>query len=454
METITYQNIKIEGAPIKKITKLEISNAINSYGEVHLSGEVELAEGDSFVNRADESTCITIETSASGQPPVLFKGVVESTSISKFAEYAVLNIVLRATASKLNLRKEKRSFQNTGNTYEEVLNKVLDGKAKLQMNVSDKAVGKLVVQYNETAWEFTLRMASEFGAPLCSNVETDLPVLTIGVPKTGRSYSLSDVEYEFSDVGMKTSTMQGDTSMSGIATRQFVTLGDTINYGGQTQQVQRYTATLRDGILMIYIGAAPDTGFSQVPITNTQVSGKMFLGEVKAVKRDTVQVHLLDIDAEYDAGGTLWLPYSTAYSSSDGSGFYCMPQEGDRVRVFFPSDNEKDAFAASSVNVSPLDNTLHKKWRSPAGKEILLTEGGIFITCNDQKVFINLEDEAGISICSDKDINICSNNNILVYAQNLLKIQSEEKILLSTGTSYIDMTSTSIEMGANNVVIK
>ena len=127
---------------------------------------------------------------------------------------------------------------------------------------------------------------------------------------------------------------------------------------------------------------------------------------------------------------------------------------GDKVRVFFPSDSEKDAFAASSVNVSPLDNTLHKKWRSPAGKEILLTEGGIFITCKDQKVFINLEDEAGISICSNKDINICSNNNILVYAQNLLKIQSEEKILLSTGTSYIDMTKASIEMGAENVVIK
>ena len=454
METITYQNIKILGAPIRKLTKLEITNAINSYGTVHLSGEVEIADGDAFVNRADENTCITIGTSASGQPATLFKGVVQSASMSKYAEYAILNIVLRATVSKLNLRKEKRSFQNTGSTYEEILNKVLDGKATLQMNVSDKSVGRLVVQYNETPWEFALRMASEFGAPLCSNAETDMPVLTVGVPKTGKSYTLSDVEYEFSDVSMKDSAMQGDMSKSGIATRQFVTLGDTINYGGQTEQVQSYNASLRDGILMVYIGSAPSTGFSQRPKANTQVSGKMFLGEVKAVKKDMVQVHLLDIDAEYDEGGNLWLPYSTAYSSSDGSGFYCMPQVGDKVRVFFPSDSEKDAFAASSVNVSPLDNTLHKKWRSPAGKEILLTEGGIFITCKDQKVFINLEDEAGISICSNKDINICSNNNILVYAQNLLKIQSEEKILLSTGTSYIDMTKASIEMGAENVVIK
>lgn len=453
MQTITYQNIKVEGAPIRKITRLEISNSINTYGRVQLSGEVELGVGASFVNRADESTFVTIRTTAAGQPSVLFKGVVESAGISKYADYAILNIELRATASRLNLRKEKRSFQNTGSTYEEIIEKALKGKAKLRMNVSDKAVGRMVLQYNETAWEFTARMASEFGAPLCANMETEVPVLTIGVPETGRKYNLSDVEYEFSDAGMQSSSM-GEAARSGIATRQFVVLGDTIKYGGQTQQVRQYTASLKDGILMTYIGAASDTGFAQIPMANSQVSGKMFLGEVKAVQRDMVQVHLVDIDSEYDSGGNLWLPYSTAYSSSDGSGFYCMPQEGDQVRVFFPSDNEKDAFAASSVNVSPLDNPLHKKWRSPAGKEILLTEGGIFITCNEQKVFINLEDESGISICSNKDINICSDNNILVYAQNYLKLQSENKILLSTGTSYIDITKKSIEMGANSVVIK
>lgn len=454
MEAITYQNIKIEGTPIRKITSLEITNGINNYGTARLTGEVQIADGDSFVNRADETTCVTIGTSAEGQPSVLFVGLVETASISKYADYAILSIVLRATASRLNLRKENRSFQNTASTYGEIINKVLDGKATLRMNVTDKPIGRLVMQYNETPWEFTMRMASEFGAPLSCNVDTELPELTIGVPKTGNSYDLSDVEYEFADAGLKDVSVQGDMSSSGIAARQFVMLGDSISYGGQTQQVQRYSATLRDGILTDCVGIASGSGFTQAPIANKQVSGKMFLGEVKAVQKDQVQVHLVDIDNEYDSGGNLWLPYSTAYSSGDGSGFYCMPQEGDKVRVFFPSDNEKDAFAASSVNVSPLDNPLHKKWRSPAGKEILLTEGGIFITCKDQKIFINLEDDAGISICADKDINICSNNNILVYAQNYLKIQSEEKILLSTGSSYIDMTKSSIEMGASNVVIK
>ena len=145
--------------------------------------------------------------------------------------------------------------------------------------------------------------------------------------------------------------------------------------------------------------------------------------------------------------------YSTAYSSSDGSGFYCMPAEGDTVRVFFPSDNEKDAFAASSVNVSPLDNPKHKKWRSPAGKEILLTEEGMYITCKEGKIFINLEDENGITIFSDKDINVNSMSNMTLYAKGNIKLQSDTKILVSTGESYIDITSELIQMGATQILI-
>lgn len=463
METITYLNLKVEGAPVKRVTSLTISNAANSYGMVQLSGEVEQTDGENFANRADENTFVTIRTEAAGQPPILFMGVVESVSVSKSSEYALLNIILRASASKLNTKKEHRSFQNTGSTYEEVINKALGGKAGLQMNVSDKPISRLIVQYNETAWEFALRMASEFGAPLCANVETQVPQLTVGVPETGNTYQLSDVEYDFStnanayekmNSNSSQSYMQEDFSSTGITTTQYVMLGDTIIYGGQTQQVQQFSATLKDGILKTNICSSAKTGFTQPMQPNSQVSGKMFLGKVQAVEKDKVQVHLVDIDEEYDSGGNLWLPYSTAYSSSDGSGFYCMPQEGDSVRVFFPSDNEKDAFCASSVNVSPLDNPKHKKWRSPAGKEILFTENGLFITCNEKRIYINLEDENGISICADKDINICSNNNILLYAQNTLQVQSENKILLSTGTSYIDITEESIQLGAKNVVIK
>ena len=98
----------------------------------------------------------------------------------------------------------------------------------------------------------------------------------------------------------------------------------------------------------------------------------MYTGIVQAVQKDQVQVHLVDIDSEYDGAGNVWLPYSTAYSSSDGSGFYCMPAEGDQVRVFFPGSDEGKAFAASSVSVNSAPDVTDKQWRGPEGKQILM----------------------------------------------------------------------------------
>lgn len=450
METITYLNLKVEGTPITKVTHLEIRNAMNKYGSATITGEVSIAEGEAFVSRAEGTTEVKVTTTASGQPPLLFLGVVDSASISKKADYAMLTVNLKATVSKLDIQKNNRSYQNSGSTYEEVINKALAGKARLVMQVSDKSIGQMIMQYQETPWEFASRMASMFGAPISANITSEIPIITIGVPKGGKSYNLPDVEY------MSASEREDANGVSGtgILTTQYMELGDKVSYGGISGQVGQVHATISDGTLRTTISIAKKEQFGQKAHYNQTVSGRMLKGVVKGVEKDKVQVHLVDIDASYDDGGNLWLPYSTAYSSSDGSGFYCMPQEGDEVRVFFPSDNEKDAFAASSTNTSPLDNPQHKKWRSPSGKEILLTEGGLFITCKGEKIFINLEDENGITISSDKDINVMTVNNMLLYAQKQLTVQAEKKILISTGSSYIDMTPEEIQMAGTRVMIK
>lgn len=448
METITYQNLKVEGTPIRKVTDLVIDHGMNTYGTAMVTGEVSIAEGEAFTSRADGTTQVKITTTASGQPSVLFVGIVDNAAVSKMADYALLTVALKATAYRLDMQKNNKSYQNLASTYEEVISKAIDGKAAVDMQVSDKATGQLIMQYQETPWEFAGRMASQLGVPICANVTTDKPVITIGVPKGTKSYALPDVEYvSMAEAG-------SNVSGTGISTMQYMELGDTIIYGGSSGQAGHIHATLKDGILRTMVSAAKKQSFAQAVRYNQAAAGRMFKGKVQAVEKDKVQVHLVDIDESYDGGGNLWLPYSTAYSSSDGSGFYCMPKEGDEVRVFFPSDNEKDAFAASSVNVSPLDNPKDKKWRSPAGKEILLTEGGIYITCKGEKIYINLEDENGITISSDKDINVMTVNNMLLYAQKQLTVQAENKILLSTGSSYIDMTPEEIQMAGKKILIK
>lgn len=454
METITYLNLKVEGTPITKVLKLDIENGVDTYGKAYVEGEVDYTEGNQYIQRAQAQTQVTISTSAVGQPQKLFVGIISSAKVRKENEYAVLQIALDATAATLNKEKQNASFQKTGSTYEEIVTKSMKGKAIIDMQASDHAIGSLIMQYDETPWKFAKRMASTLGAPICANIDTEIPTVTIGIPNTGKNYELSDVEYGYESDGEKINTI--------ITSNQAVQIGDKVSYGGSSDVVKQYKSNMQGGVLKTTVYIIPEaeaTGMnsgkadSKKQITNTQAAGKMFSGIVQEVKLDKVKVHLTDIDSSFDASGDFWFPYSTAYSSSDGSGFYCMPAQGDTVRVFFPSDNEKDAFAASSVNVSPLDNPKHKKWRSPAGKEILLTEEGMFITCKEEKIFINLEDEYGITIYSDKDINVNSMTNMTLYAKEGITLQSDTKILVSTGESYIDITSQLIQMGATQILI-
>ena len=464
MDTITYLNLKVEGAPINKILQLSIKHSLNEHGTALIAGEVDYNTASDYLDRIDETTCVTISTTAQGQPSVLFFGVVSDAGVSYQSEYAILTMELKSTSSKLDMKKNNKSFQNTASTYEDILNQVFKQDANVIMEVSDKPIGSLIVQYNETNWEFAKRMASVFSAPLIANLNTKIPNLTIGIPNSGKNYKLEDTEYSYGTNGLENQIMQlsgalsetaasGDFSGISIRSAQYMFIGDVVNYGGKIEKVKGIFSQLDKGILVTTLYTGKDKGFSRPIIKNQQSSGKMFTGMVKAIKKDKVQVFLTDIDSEYDSSGDFWFPYSTAYSSSDGSGFYCMPEEGDTVRVFFPSSNEGEAFAASSVNVSPLDNPKHKKWRTPGGKEILLTEEGMYITCKENKIFINLVDETGITIYSEKDINICSKSNLSITSNNNLTIQAENNVLINTDNSYIDVKKDKIEIGADNLKI-
>lgn len=166
-------------------------------------------------------------------------------------------------------------------------------------------------------------------------------------------------------------------------------------------------------------------------------------------------MHLVDIDQEYDADGDVWLPYSTAYSSGDGSGFYCMPAVDDMVRVFFPGSDEGKGFAASSVSVNTGADVTDKQWTGPGGKQILLTKEGIYITTNasDSRIFINLTDDNGITISSNKNINICAKKNLSIVSNDRISINAENDIYISSAESFIDIRPDKIELGAENVII-
>ena len=129
-----------------------------------------------------------------------------------------------------------------------------------------------------------------------------------------------------------------------------------------------------------------------------------------------------------------------------------MPEVGDTVRVFFPSGNEGQAFAASSTPRFMGQSPKDKVWMAH-GKCIQLTENGIRISCDGEEAFIDLSPENGIIISSKRDLTVNAAGEILVQATTI-NLVADEKISLGTDRAFIDITNDTITFLGNEVVVE
>lgn len=462
MSAITYDTIKIVGVPYSKLLSLEIVHFPNQHGTAKMTGLIPYADAMEFTQRVDETFAIDITTSAEGQPSQLFYGLVTNLVHERQNDYAFVTIEAKTTSVSLDVAPVNKTYQRTTMTYGQVLSNMIGGRGTITVTATDKQTGAFIIQCNETDWQFTIRMASALKSPACASITAKKPFIYIGPPPASRSRAITAVEY---DTGKEVSEFSRFSAVAGggamssdfggdvVTSFDYAYIGDSISLNGSTLYVRGVQACLEDGTLVCRYTIGRKSSFAAMPIANTQAAGKIMTGIVQNVEKDKVQVFFNSIDSSYDGGGDWWFPYSTSYSSQDGSGWYSMPAAGDEVRVFFPSGNEGEAFAACSIQINPGERVTDKIWSGPNGKKILLTEDGLMIIGKEAKLFINLMDSTGIEIISDKNITITSACNVNIQAGDTVNVLAENHILLGTQASYVDIRKEGITMSSENIIL-
>jgi len=182
---------------------------------------------------------------------------------------------------------------------------------------------------------------------------------------------------------------------------------------------------------------------------------------VLSVAKDTVKV-CIGVDGSQEKGTARWFPYSTVYSSPDGTGWYCMPEENDKVRLYFPNEKENDAYLISSIHLGaesagasstggkpiPRSNPDNKSIMNKYNKQIELTPTSITLT-NNNGMIIKLDDEEGISIVSNKDVIIQSKENLTISSLNeSMTVEAAESIELIQGATKITLKDDIVVEGA------
>jgi hypothetical protein len=297
-------------------------------------------------------------------------------------------------------------------------------------------------------------MASPYNAPLVPDASMGYPAVYFGIPKRKEWGELPECKYsitkeldEYRDISENyfDGLAESDFLRYILESEKIMSIGDLVTFQGRKLNIKSVTRTIKKSLLHNQYIISNEKGMKQKTIYNEKISGMSINGTVIDRKNDLVKIWF-DIDPVQDREKACSFFFSTSYTSGGNAGFYCMPELYEKVRVYFPTDKEAEALAQSSVR-KPFEESKNrgdpdiKYLRTKAGKELRLYPGGILLSAEDGKTFMDLKDlshgegsgeTVAIKIMSlDHDIKFMTRKNIVFEAGESIGVSAGEKIVIA-----------------------
>lgn len=344
------------------------------------TGEHTLMTISGLLEAGNDGKTVTIATEMDirifrdGFDKVLFQGVISyvdikiETANSSPSEYMVLKAM--SYSCFFDQRRMNRTFQKKTETYDAVVNLIAENYPDYGIIIAPELSGKflntLTLQYQETDWGFFKRLASRHHLPIVSSHTTKGAKLFFGPAWSSNRYIIADDESDWVEeiseaAGKERPAFEGFRWSTEKSEMAAMDIGDMIQYKGIDFYVKSVELYVRNfGIQHQYVFGTKDS-FLISEISNTLVTGLSLPGSIKDVSGNQVQVNL-DIDAL--AGDDCWFSYATFYSM-----FYCMPEKGDRVYLYFPEAREDSAFVLTSVRVTAQGKSSSSQSKAIEGQQ-------------------------------------------------------------------------------------
>lgn len=456
MEAKYYHDIRTSVTSIKHILYFKITECLNEHALLTLRGMLD----QKYQNDTERILNSVTEITVGDQQP-FFHGKVTDAAVVMEDQVMILEITAKSFSSSLDLKEKQRSFQDASMTYQELFDTILSaypGGHILDECSKGKTIPAPLLQYNETDWQFLKRLASHFNCGIYQNASQKAPLLKIGAWGGTNIGELDRFAYKVEkDIeGFKKleasgcdSLLEEDAVIYEIEDYGNYELGSKAAYHGKTLYIKEKTTVMEGGILTFYYKLTAQNGMAVKKQWNDAITGLSLPGTVIAAKQDQVKLHL-SIDSRQDAEKAKYISYTTVYANSGNAGWYCMPEIGDTVHMYFPSRDESEAVAVNSLRKD--DRALEgfgtslKIFRTADGKELKFSEDSIKITCSNivnrktgekNVTYIELSDQDGIRIFSTKPVSIHSDEDLSLSSGKELKLSAEREISLDCKTSQI-----------------
>lgn len=444
-------HIFTEPFEILDITDCDIVMTVNEHLTAVITGHIRLEDDrDTFINGVMSQTFIIKALTEDGEEVPLFRGDIREIFMDSEGGIGRITVTVESKTARLDTENHFRMFQGIGQTYRQIADAVLSSVNSVS-TIYSKGKGVqakgFVVQYGETDWQFLKRLASQLNTVLVADCTNDSICFFFGNPAREGNGALDMQECRM----RRYINFEGRESVEYVVqSRKMLKLCAQVPIAGNSYYVYKIKTSYKTKEIIFEYILRPANGFRVPSISHEAIRGVSITGEVIEVRDTRIRIRLSS-KADYDFGDSLWFPFSTVYSSPDGTGWYCMPEEGDQIRLCVPDSREETAYAVSAVHLDNhaglRTNVDEKSIRTKYGKEIRFIPKQILIT-NHQGMSIILDDDEGILIKSNEKVEITSESGIELKGGKI-NIEGKKGVILMEGPNMLMVRDGIKEQGMN-----
>ncbi|MBL1229844.1 hypothetical protein IW492_11435 [Enterococcus sp. BWB1-3] len=447
-EQIRSENIQISPFQFISILELTIIQSQGEHSQAEFKGIVSKEEADRILQLHDIKVPISIsKRNESGKSFSFYEGLASSIEIVNEGNVYYIHGISFSYTYLMDIKKKSRSFQYKNQSYEQVVNQIVsqyENGAFLDTITNGQITGQFLIQFEETDWSFIKRLASHFNRQLITVDQYSNPRFYFGMPDTSVAGEIHTVEFQIEKdlAGFRQIQENQEVTASEqaflryqVQTNQLFILGDKVKFLDQEWYIADLERYLERGALKNKYLLTQVQGIMIEKAYNEQLTGSSINGTVASVDQDKV---LLSLQIDNGEGKpAYWFPYSTNYTSDDNVGWYMMPEIGELVRLYYPTKDEKDAVAMSTVRTeddssSALDPNI-KTLRNKFGKTITLEPDKITIVGNGVEIILN--DSSGINITSKGSVSVTAEGALSLKGQNVVMDASDSVNISSHGNT-------------------
>ncbi len=157
-------NIRTSPLEFLDILELQLEEKINQHGKMILSGHIMDEQEEEYLGLLTGEVWEQVRMiGKDGEIKTLFTGIVTDFAITYINDQKKLTLEIMTGSCLLDRQKHLRTYQNPSTIYEQIFREITAGYEESGITFAKpyaETIGELVLQYEETDWEFLKRLAS------------------------------------------------------------------------------------------------------------------------------------------------------------------------------------------------------------------------------------------------------------------------------------------------------